>query len=347
MEEQVDERASVPSGEQPPAARSGPTGLSVAISVAAVALAAAHLIWPRAKVDSVTVVLLVIALLPWLGVIFESIRMPGGWQFDYRKQLLRVETRTELVQARTDELQSQLHAVEARMFQITGVSASQELSLDRALREYADHLVALDLSLERDDLPLIEVDPELSPERPPGYYTVARNRIVLPPDALGDVTPALRQYTHAVLAANIDLAKVASLGEAEWGMPHPMGHLEDGLADYFVASYRDDPVLGRPTALRRGRPYFRKLSERADFDTLSDEPPSWLIPAENPWGSLFWAIRSMLGQERTDRLLAGGWVSTTIDKEYDRSFLTRLLEQTPESDRATVEALLRQRGAPF
>jgi hypothetical protein len=129
-------------------------------------------------------------------------------------------------------------------------------------------------------------------------------------------------------------------------MPPPLGHLEDGLADYLVASFRDDPVLGRPTALRRGRPFFRKLSERADFDALSDQPPSWLLPVENPWGSLFWALRGLLGQERTDELLARNWISTTVNSEYDRHFLAQLLEGTPDSDRAIVNELLRQRGAP-
>jgi hypothetical protein len=81
-----DERRSALGGEDPPDTRSVSRGLSIVISVGAVALAAAHLIWPRAKLDSVTVVLVLIALLPWLGVIFESIQMPGGWQFDYRKE---------------------------------------------------------------------------------------------------------------------------------------------------------------------------------------------------------------------------------------------------------------------
>jgi hypothetical protein len=49
---------------------------SAAVSVGALALAGARLIWPDAKLDLVTLILLVIALVPWLGSIFQSIKLP-------------------------------------------------------------------------------------------------------------------------------------------------------------------------------------------------------------------------------------------------------------------------------
>ena len=48
--------------------------------VTSVALAAAvfHLIWSDLKVDGVIVALIVVALMPWLGAVFDSIELPGG-----------------------------------------------------------------------------------------------------------------------------------------------------------------------------------------------------------------------------------------------------------------------------
>jgi hypothetical protein len=64
--------------------------LSLAVTFSALGLAAIHIIWPGLKVDAITIALVVIALLPWLGLIFESISFPGGGGVKYR-DLERVE----------------------------------------------------------------------------------------------------------------------------------------------------------------------------------------------------------------------------------------------------------------
>jgi len=55
----------------------------VQISVTAVALcgAVAHLYWPHAKIDAVTLALIILAALPWVAILFEEIELPGGWKF--------------------------------------------------------------------------------------------------------------------------------------------------------------------------------------------------------------------------------------------------------------------------
>src|ERR1035441_2316540 len=59
-------------------------GLAVAISIVAVVAALVHLRHPDWAIDGKTVALLVIAILPWLGSIFESVELPGGWKVRYR-----------------------------------------------------------------------------------------------------------------------------------------------------------------------------------------------------------------------------------------------------------------------
>jgi hypothetical protein len=64
------------------------------ISVLAIAAAIGHVIWPDAKIDSATVLLLVVALVPWLGTLIESLELPGGLKLKYRSLEERFE-RTE------------------------------------------------------------------------------------------------------------------------------------------------------------------------------------------------------------------------------------------------------------
>ncbi len=54
----------------------------IAISTICVILAAAHLIWPDVKVDMVTLVLLVVAILPWLAAVIRSVELPGGFKIE-------------------------------------------------------------------------------------------------------------------------------------------------------------------------------------------------------------------------------------------------------------------------
>jgi hypothetical protein len=52
-------------------------------------IAAGFLIWhvadPAARVDGWTITLLVVALLPWLGTVFESLGLPGGGNVKWRE----------------------------------------------------------------------------------------------------------------------------------------------------------------------------------------------------------------------------------------------------------------------
>ncbi|MFD5830165.1 hypothetical protein [Lentzea sp. NPDC060358] len=57
----------------------------------AIAAAAVHVVWPSAKIDSTTVLLLGLALVPWLGTLLESLELPGGLKLKYRQLEERVE----------------------------------------------------------------------------------------------------------------------------------------------------------------------------------------------------------------------------------------------------------------
>lgn len=55
--------------------------VQILVTVVALCGAVAHLYWPEAKIDAVTLALIILAALPWVAVLFEEIELPGGWKF--------------------------------------------------------------------------------------------------------------------------------------------------------------------------------------------------------------------------------------------------------------------------
>jgi hypothetical protein len=61
------------------------------ITVGCVALAIVRLARPDLTIDTITLVLIAIAAIPWLGHIIESFELPGGPKVTYRKLAQRIE----------------------------------------------------------------------------------------------------------------------------------------------------------------------------------------------------------------------------------------------------------------
>jgi hypothetical protein len=68
--------------------------LQAVISLLACVLLIAHLIWPDLKIDTITVTLFAIAVVPWLGSLFKSLELPGGWKFEF-KDFAKAVTKAE------------------------------------------------------------------------------------------------------------------------------------------------------------------------------------------------------------------------------------------------------------
>lgn len=43
----------------------------------------AHMIWPDLKVDSITVILFAVIIIPWLAPVFKTLEFPGGVKLEY------------------------------------------------------------------------------------------------------------------------------------------------------------------------------------------------------------------------------------------------------------------------
>jgi len=55
------------------------------ITLGALAFALVHVMWPGLAIDAITLTLLVLAVVPWLGPIFKSLQFPGGWKVEFQE----------------------------------------------------------------------------------------------------------------------------------------------------------------------------------------------------------------------------------------------------------------------
>ncbi len=60
------------------------TWLKVSITGIACFLLLVRIVWPELKVDSITLGLFVVGVLPWLSNLIESAKFPGGWEVKFR-----------------------------------------------------------------------------------------------------------------------------------------------------------------------------------------------------------------------------------------------------------------------
>jgi hypothetical protein len=61
-----------------------PKTLQIAISLVALVIGLVHVVWPTLTIDAITVILILIAILPWLGPIFKSVELPGGVKVEFQ-----------------------------------------------------------------------------------------------------------------------------------------------------------------------------------------------------------------------------------------------------------------------
>jgi hypothetical protein len=59
--------------------------IAITLSALAIAAAVAHAFFPDLQIDSTTAFLIAIAILPWLGMFFRSVELPGGIKVEYHE----------------------------------------------------------------------------------------------------------------------------------------------------------------------------------------------------------------------------------------------------------------------
>lgn len=64
------------------------------VSLGALLLAFAHIVWPALAIDAIALALIVIAILPWLAPLVKSLELPGGWKVEFQ-ELQKTASRAE------------------------------------------------------------------------------------------------------------------------------------------------------------------------------------------------------------------------------------------------------------
>jgi len=299
--------------------------LRTLISVGALLVAVVHLVWPDLGIDAVTLALFVIAIAPWLGPIFSSVELPGGWKFEYQQ-----------IQRQMEDVQRRVEGVE-RLLISGDTTPALEDKLTAAVQEFAAYLRAVNETL-RVPPPSVALRRGLANAQ----YDGRVDEIQLDPDFADDDYAVLREYAHHVLM---------TIGP-QWNTDY-LG-LESGLADYLVASYTGKPELGAALASRLrerygdafDRPYVRNLDNDLRLDSVREGGAQ----AEGEvWGAAFWELRRLLGQGRTDQALAAAWLDGDwrSERASPAAFPGAVLREVTAPERASARDAFERRGLPL
>jgi hypothetical protein len=68
--------------------------IQVGITILAVIVIVIHVIWPTLAVDSITLALIILAILPWIAPLFKSLEFPGGWKIEFQ-ELQKAENKAD------------------------------------------------------------------------------------------------------------------------------------------------------------------------------------------------------------------------------------------------------------
>jgi DNA-binding transcriptional ArsR family regulator len=69
----------------------GAVRTKIAISTICGLVAVAHVLLPQVKIDMVTLILLVVAMLPWLAAVIHSVELPGGFKIELKDVKAAIE----------------------------------------------------------------------------------------------------------------------------------------------------------------------------------------------------------------------------------------------------------------
>src|SRR5438270_4136168 len=254
------------------------------LTLGALVLVVVHLIWPHVRIDSITLVLLAVALLPWLSPLFKSIELPGGWKFEFQEFKRQATPDLEDKEQKVQTLADRVDRVESAVF--VGIAPELERKLGAVLEQF--HAYLADLKLSVGQVPTVRME---EMDVPNAYYV--ENQIVLSKELADDPDIVCREYSHHVL--------VGVVAQNRRDFQAAMA-VESGLADYLPCSFKDDPLFG-PRAMKAfealspsfaGRPAIRNLENRRRFDDVpAGAPPVALFQDVGEiWGGALWELRT-------------------------------------------------------
>jgi uncharacterized membrane-anchored protein YhcB (DUF1043 family) len=164
------------------------------------------------------------------------------------------------------------------------------------------------------------------------YYDPDKRMMVIDSKYITDSAVVYREYMHHVLYSS--------------GMPRDPGSvlvnyyaLESGLAWYFPCSFIGSP---NPSPSAAGW----DLTKKRAFSELRPDVSSAIVDGTEIWGSAFWELRQVLGQNAADKLLFETWFKVQAEEtksERGASFVRKLYE-IDKAHEAQIRPIFVQRG---
>jgi hypothetical protein len=225
------------------------------------------------------------------------------------------------------------------------LTPSIQNELDKRLDAFVSYVNKLGFPPDKNK-PSIKIDKLAAPA---AWYHPDGNRIVIDAKLVGDPSVVLHEYVHRVLLTRGELPR--------WIPEREFARIESGVADYFVGSFLGVARIGEEASKvpEMSSSWMRVLEKELKFENrgfVKDQFRSLHDGAE-VWGSALWALRTTLGSEVLDPIVATAWLAAKWplddDKEMPLAFTTALIttvKQKASGQADEVKAILQRRGFP-
>jgi uncharacterized protein YecT (DUF1311 family) len=120
--------------------------IKLTVTIAAGLIAVTHILFPKINIDVITVVLIALAIIPWLEPLFKSVELPGGLKLEFQ-ELEKLKTEAEKVglitpekketQIGTGETKTEYYFVEIAEKNQELALVSLRIEIEKRLREIA------------------------------------------------------------------------------------------------------------------------------------------------------------------------------------------------------------------
>jgi cell division protein FtsB len=246
---------------------------------------------------------------------------------DYQKLSAKIsDTRTALEeQVKTLSARVDVIGEKVGFTPTSKISKETKLRLEDAFSRFRDYVKNLGYRSAAGSTFGVDVREQMSGGSP-AYYDPDKRKLIIGKEYVGDFTILDRAYMLQVLSSSspdlnlIDYSAIYS-----------------GLATYFSYSFADNP---------RPNPDSWDLTKKRPFIDLKSTDNSVLSDGTEIWGSAFWELRTILGQNVADKLLLDAWFGLHAEQvRADRgaSFVRKLMD-LDKAHEAEIRGVFAQRG---
>ena len=264
------------------------------------------------------------------------------------QQVRELQTKSAEVTQRVNSLDTAVQSISQRLSfgPSSGLPATVQDKLTASAAKFLKYFENLGY---RPKTEIVNFNAKPNIENMLSYYDPKTQTIYVDARWASDESILFHEYAHLILYSSLPFNALS--GPTKWKVGQVP--IEFGLANYFTASARNQPLIGEVAAqiLNTGTPALSDLANSAKITTLKPSDYA-LTKLEDGWGGAFWDIRNKVGQAAADQWIYDAWRALTDsdDALVAQSFLRNLLNQArtaggPQAE-DTVRAILRDRGIP-